>query len=138
MKQPTTNLSLNCFLCLIMYHRSFNMRKYPKIGYVRPKYPKFVGQAILAYTVTGKVTRGKSFANFVNSVIIAKLFRQYILNSTRINSALLESRNFSISMQSRELFAKLFIRVTSPAYGSRFRRYHLLPVTITVHYPELG
>ena len=47
-----------------------------------------------------------------------KTFRRYILNSTGINSALLESRNFSTGMQSRVLFVKLFSRVTFPVYGS--------------------
>ena len=61
--------------------------------------------------------RGKRFANFENSVIVVKLFRQYILNSTGINSALLELRNFSTGMQSRVLFAKLFVLVTFPVYG---------------------
>ena len=66
----------------------------------------------------GKVMHGKKFANFANSVIVAKLFRWYILNSTGINSALLESRNFSTGMQSRVLFAKLFPHVTFPVYGN--------------------
>ena len=57
-----------------------------------------------------KVTRGK---NFANSVIVAKLLHWYILNSTGINSASLES-NFSIGMQSS---VKLFLHVTFPIYG---------------------
>ena len=68
-------------------------------------------------TVDGESYAWKRFADFANSVIVAKLFRQYILNSTGINSALLESRNFSTGMQSRALFAKLFPRVTFPVYG---------------------
>ena len=74
-------------------------------------------------TVDGKVTRGKRFVNFTNLVIVAKLFRRYILNFTGINSALLESRNFSTGMQGRVLFAKLFPRVTFPVYGNR-SHYH--------------
>ena len=53
MKQPTANLSLNCFY--VCYQHSFNTHKYPKSGYVT-KIPKFIGQAILAYSCFFLVT----------------------------------------------------------------------------------
>ena len=66
---------------------------------------------------------GKNFANFGNSVIVVKLFCWYILNSIGINSALLELQNFSIGMQSRVIFTKLFPRVIFPTYSRQFDSY---------------
>ena len=73
---------------------------------------------------------GKSFTNFANSVIVAKLFCWYILHSTGINSALLESRNFSIGMQSSVIRETFPVRNFPRLQYNEIRNKHITEVIL--------